>query len=92
MRVTLGTVAGTQELSQHAYGPAIDVNPFQNPYRSRDVAIPELASAYLDRSDVRPGMALAEGPGTRTFAAVGWGWGGDYRSLKDYQHVSSTGL
>lgn len=37
-------------------------------------------------------MVLAEGPVTRTFAAVGWGSGGDYRSLKDYQHVSSTGL
>ncbi|MDP2772483.1 MAG: M15 family metallopeptidase, partial [Nocardioides sp.] len=44
------------EFSQHAYGLAIDLNPFQNPYLRGEVVLPELASAYLDRSWVRPGM------------------------------------
>jgi len=26
------------------------------------------------------------------FAAVGWKWGGDWTSLKDYQHFSANGL
>ncbi len=42
--------------SAHAYGLAIDVNPFQNPYQRGDLVLPELASAYLDRADRRPGM------------------------------------
>ncbi|MGN6252700.1 MAG: M15 family metallopeptidase [Marmoricola sp.] len=82
---------GSTVWSQHAYGLAIDVNPFQNPYTKGDVVLPELASAYRDRTWHRPGMILRGGPVLRAFAAVGWGWGGDYRSLKDLQHFSANG-
>ncbi len=34
---------------------------------------------------------LAGGPVTDAFAAIGWGWGGYWRSAKDYQHFSATG-
>jgi hypothetical protein len=27
----------------------------------------------------------------RAFAGIGWGWGGDWHSLKDYMHFSLTG-
>ena len=33
--------------SAHAYGLAVDVNPFQNPYRRGDLVLPELASATM---------------------------------------------
>jgi hypothetical protein len=26
----------------------------------------------------------------RAFAAIGWEWGGDWHSLKDYQHFSQS--
>ena len=42
--------------SAHAYGLAIDVNLFQNPYRRGDLVLPELAGAYEDRARARPGM------------------------------------
>lgn len=77
--------------SQHAYGRAVDVNPFHNPYARGERVLPELASAYLDRDDIRPGMI---GPGdivTTAFAAIGWEWGGDWNSLVDYMHFSETG-
>ena len=77
--------------SQHAYGLAIDVDPFQNPYVKGDRVLPELASAYLDRSRRAPGVIHPGDVVTRAFSAVGWGWGGDWHSLKDYQHFSSTG-
>jgi hypothetical protein len=77
--------------SAHAYGLAIDVDPFQNPYRRGDLVLPELASAYLDRADRRPGMILPGGPVTAAFAAVGWTWGGTFRSPKDLMHFSATG-
>ncbi|WP_370616940.1 M15 family metallopeptidase [Mumia sp. Pv 4-285] len=82
---------GTTTFSQHAYGLAVDLNPFQNPYVKGDVVLPELASAYLDRDDVRPGMITDDGPATRAFAAIGWGWGGTWQNLKDYQHFSRNG-
>ncbi|HEX2892369.1 MAG TPA: M15 family metallopeptidase [Marmoricola sp.] len=82
---------GTTIYSQHAYGLAVDVNPFQNPYVKGAVVIPELASAYLDRSWRRPGMIFAGGPVVRAFARIGWGWGGSWHSLKDLQHFSRNG-
>jgi hypothetical protein len=84
-------VRGQKAWSQHAYGLAVDVNPFQNPYRRGKVVLPERARSYLDRDDVRPGMIGADGPVVRAFAAIGWEWGGDYRSLKDYMHFSENG-
>lgn len=84
-------VTGGSSYSQHAYGLAIDVNSFQNPYVKGNVVLPELASAYLDRGNVRPGMILAGDPVVRAFAAIGWEWGGDWNSLKDYQHFSHNG-
>ena len=82
---------GSNRWSEHAYGRAIDVNPFQNPYTRGQVLIPELATAYLDRSDSRPGMIFASGPAVRAFRSVGWTWGGQFRSLQDLMHFSSTG-
>jgi hypothetical protein len=84
-------VTGGTGYSEHAYGLAIDVNTFQNPYQRGGVVLPELASAYLDRGWVRPGMIIPGGPVVRALAAIGWEWGGDWRTLKDYQHFSLTG-
>ena len=84
-------VRGQTAWSQHAYGLAVDVNPFQNPYHKGPVVLPELATAYLDRAEARPGMVQPGGPAVRAFTAIGWHWGGDYRSLKDYMHFSATG-
>jgi len=84
-------VRGQKAWSQHAYGLAVDVNPFQNPYHKGDVVLPELATSYLERGDVRAGMIRPDGPVVRAFASVGWQWGGDYRSLKDFMHFSANG-
>jgi hypothetical protein len=84
-------VRGATTYSQHAYGLAIDVNPFQNPYTKGDLVLPELASSYLDRSWVRPGMIEPDGPVVRAFSSIGWTWGGTWHSLKDLQHFSQNG-
>jgi hypothetical protein len=82
---------GQTRWSEHAYGRAIDINPFQNPYVKDDLVLPELASAYVDRSDKRAGMIFPGDVIANAFAAIGWGWGGSWRHSKDYQHFSSTG-
>lgn len=81
----------TSGFSQHAYGLAIDVDPFQNPYVKGDRVLPELASWYLDRNRTAPGIITAGGPVVAAFRAIGWGWGGDWHGLKDYEHFSANG-
>jgi hypothetical protein len=83
---------GSSSWSEHAYGRAIDVNPIENPYLYGNGTTSHGASRpYLDRSRVRRGMAVASGVLVRSFKAAGWGWGGDWRSPRDYQHFSVTG-
>ncbi len=82
---------GTTSWSEHAYGRSVDINPFHNPYVKGDVVLPELASAYTDRSEERPGMILPGDVVTSAFADIGWGWGGTWRSSKDFMHFSVSG-
>jgi putative cell wall-binding protein len=84
-------VAGTTRWSEHAYGTAVDVNPVRNPYVRGGTVEPAAGSAYLDRRDVRPGMATRPGALVDAFDAIGWGWGGDWSSAKDYMHFSASG-
>ena len=80
---------GTTTWSEHAKGRAVDINPFHNPYVRGEIVIPELASAYIDRDNHRPGMLTEES--VRGFLDAGWGWGGTWSSFKDYMHVSANG-
>jgi hypothetical protein len=82
---------GPPQWSVHAYGEAIDVNDVQNPYVDGSTIIPPAGKSYLDRGDVRPGMAVPGGELCKAFASVGWYWGGRWTSTPDYQHFSLTG-
>jgi hypothetical protein len=82
---------GPRRWSQHAYGLAIDVNPVENPYLEGGRVHPRAGRAYVDRSKLRPGMAVRGGVLVRAFAAVGWRWGGRWAGTPDYQHFSATG-
>ena len=84
-------VRGSQRWSQHAYGLAVDVNPFHNPYVKGALVLPELASAYTDRSWQRPGMVHADGPVVSAFEDVGWHWGGRWDDPVDLMHFSRDG-
>jgi poly-gamma-glutamate synthesis protein (capsule biosynthesis protein) len=80
-------VAGTDQLSQHALGRAIDLNPVENPWRRPDVVLPPEGVAYVDRAVVRPGMIVRPGPIVAVFDENGWEWGGDWRHAFDDHHV-----
>lgn len=79
-------VTGGTGWSRHSYGLAIDINPLRNPYVTDDTVLPPAGEAYLDRSDVRPGMIVAGDVVVQAFTARGFEWGGNFTSLKDYQH------
>jgi hypothetical protein len=81
-------VEGTNSMSLHAYGVAIDLNPIQNPYVERSArgleVSPPAGSDYLRRQSQRPGMAEAV---VDLFAHHGFAqWGGYWPRGIDYQH------
>ena len=85
-------VEGTSRWSEHAYGRAIDLNPIENPYVYANGTTSHRASRpYLRRGPYRAGMAVEGGVVVRAFDAVGWGWGGSWPGIKDYQHFSASG-
>jgi peptidoglycan/xylan/chitin deacetylase (PgdA/CDA1 family) len=78
--------------SEHAYGRAIDINPLENPYVARSGRVsPHGGESYAHRSRKAPGMIHAGDATVRAFASIGWGWGGNWKASKDYQHFSATG-
>ncbi len=81
-------VQGTDVLSDHALGLAIDLNPIQNPWLRADLCDPGAGRAYLDRSQVRRGMIVHGDAVVEAFSACGWDWGGHWQDLRDYQHFS----
>ncbi|MEA3424008.1 MAG: M15 family metallopeptidase [Bacillota bacterium] len=83
-------ISGTDKISNHSYGLAIDINPVQNPYVSNSVVAPRNAASYVDRTEYRTGMIIGDDICVRLFKGHGWTWGGNYKSIKDYQHFEKT--
>jgi peptidoglycan L-alanyl-D-glutamate endopeptidase CwlK len=75
-------ITGGGRLSNHAYGRAIDINTFQNPYIKGDIVLPH--GAKYDPSIA--GTLTSDNPIVRAFLGLGWDWGGNWTSPKDYQH------
>ena len=83
-------MVGSSKLSKHSLGRAVDINPRYNPYVKKvgdrlRVEPPE-ATPYVDRSKKFPYKITADDLCCRLFKAYGFTWGGDWHSLKDYQH------
>jgi hypothetical protein len=85
------TVSGTKKLSKHALGMAIDINTRYNPWvrkgaDGRQLVSPDNGRPYADRSKSYP-YKIAKGDLLyRLFIQHGFQWGGNWRTMKDYQH------
>lgn len=83
-------VVGGSGLSNHALGRAIDINPQQNPYVTYKDGKPrwthDNADDYIDRDTGLPHVITHDDLCYRLFKAHGFDWGGDWRTMKDYQH------
>lgn len=85
------TVAGSQKLSNHSFGMAVDLNPKYNPYvkitaDGKTVCQPECAMEYADRSREFDYKIDENDLAYQLFTDAGFTWGGNFRSVKDYQH------
>ncbi len=69
-------ITGGTGHSLHAYGIAIDINWNTNPYRDDNVLVSD-----MPRVMVRNILRIRTTNGNQV-----WGWGGDYRSVKDPMH------
>ena len=85
---------GSNRLSNHSYGLAIDINPLYNPYvreRNGETAVsPEEGAKYADRTldckyYIQKGDVCYQ-----AFVSRGFTWGGDWKNQKDYQHFQKV--
>lgn len=83
-------IEGTDIVSQHGKGLAIDINPFYNPQVKETeaglVILPEDADAYVDRSADFMYKIDHDDLCYKLFTEHGFTWGGDWNTTKDYQH------
>ncbi len=86
-------VANTSRWSKHTYAKALDINPIQNPYISRKGFISHKSSLKykkrvhkksLDSKD--KAILLKNDAAVKIFEKYDWKWGGDWKTIKDYQH------
>ncbi|MDO5573434.1 MAG: M15 family metallopeptidase [bacterium] len=83
-------IEGTTRLSKHALGMAIDINPFYNPYVTYPDGVmhvaPDGSEPYADREAPFAFKITHDDLACKLFTAHGFTWGGDWNSVKDYQH------
>lgn len=87
-------VDGTTNLSKHALGLAIDINPFYNPYVTypggKIRISPKGSEPYADRDADFPYKIDENDLCYKLFKERGFTWGGDWNSMKDYQHFQKA--
>ncbi len=84
-------VKGSQKLSAHARGMAVDINTLYNPYYRRTTSgkvtvQPSNALKYCDRTASFPYKIERGDLLHRLFLQHGFRWGGAWRTVKDWQH------
>ncbi len=83
-------IAGTDTVSKHGMGLAVDVNPFYNPQvkeTGNGIKVsPEDAISYADRDVDFLYKIDHDDLCYRLFTEHGFAWGGDWETNKDYQH------
>ncbi len=88
-------VAGTDILSAHGYGLALDVNPLQNPSMACNadgtLAYKDMgAEDYGDRANVKEHMITKDDICYQIFTKYGFIWGGEWNGVLDYQHFEKV--
>lgn len=88
--------------SNHAYGQAIDLNPIENPYISRSGRIAHkkslkfaknreyLRKKFGNKQPAYRAILTSNSQAVKIFKRHGWRWGGNWHSIKDYQHFEKS--
>ena len=90
------TVPNSNNMSKHALGCAIDINPLYNPYivtnraEGTTTISPIGSEAYIDRSASFEHKIDTDDLCYRLFKEHGFEWGGSWKNSKDYQHFQKV--
>jgi peptidoglycan L-alanyl-D-glutamate endopeptidase CwlK len=76
-------IAGTDRLSNHSFGKAIDINPFFNPVIHKDGSKNPAKATY---DTTKPGTFSANNFVVKEFLKRGWRWGGTFSNYADNHH------
>jgi peptidoglycan L-alanyl-D-glutamate endopeptidase CwlK len=76
-------VAGTDRLSLHASGRAVDINPLRNPALYPDGRVAPAGALYQPGD---PGVFADGHPAVCAFLERGWRWGGHFDHVRDRHH------
>lgn len=80
-------VAGSKTRSQHSYGLAVDINVTENCQMKNGKVT---AGSFWNPGKSEYSIP-EDGVLVKAFNSIGWGWGGNFSSSKDYMHFSYTG-
>lgn len=85
-------INGSTKLSKHCLGMAVDINPRYNPcvHSKTGLVEPANGKAYAHNRDKHKADVIKlidhQDLCYKLFKAHGFRWGGDWKSVKDYQH------
>ena len=83
-------ITHTTKISKHGLGLAVDINTLYNPYvkevNGKKILEPATAGEYTDRSKDFPYKIDTEDLCYKLFTEHGFEWGGNWKTVKDYQH------
>jgi len=80
-------IEGTNKISLHSFGRAIDINPVQNPVIYPTGIIAPAGALYRQQNN---GTFTVKNPIVQEFIKRGWHWGGNFEQPKDYHHFEKT--
>lgn len=88
-------ITGTTKLSNHSKGRAVDINTLYNPYvkERKDGSVyvkPSTGKPYIDRTKTFDYKIDHNDLCYKLFIEHGFEWGGDWHSVKDYQHFEKS--
>ncbi len=75
-------VENSNEISDHAFGAAIDINSVLNPFIKK--GLPNSPNYPRDLS--KKGTLQADSEIVKIFKEEGWKWGGDWKNSQDWMH------
>ena len=86
-------IPGSKKRSNHALGLALDLNPYENPYVPTKNGAPDYSALdeqeyyyAMSRNATIEHVITEEDLAYKLFTEHGFTWGGNWKSLKDYQH------
>ncbi|MBQ3396258.1 MAG: M15 family metallopeptidase, partial [Synergistaceae bacterium] len=83
-------ITHTTKISKHGLGLAVDINTLYNPYvkvtKDKTILEPATAGVYVDRTKDFTYKIDGNDLCYKLFIEHGFEWGGNWKSVKDYQH------